>query len=185
MTRGPLGGVPVRETSSVSFDLQPSLIGESVTLRPLRPEDHDALYAVARDPLIWEQHPNPDRHRPEVFDEFFDGAIRSGGALAILDRGGALIGTTRFHGHDTATSEIEIGWTFLARSHWGGITNREVKELMLAHAFESVDRVVFLIGPRNYRSQHAIEKLGARRVGERPDETGQLNVLYELRRPSP
>jgi len=164
----------------VTFDPQPFLVGPHVRLRPLQAEDHDELYGVARDPMIWEQHPTPDRYRSDDFDAFFEDAIRSGGALAIMDSAGALIGSTRFHGHDPAAREVEIGWTFLARSYWGGATNREVKRLMLEHAFQSVDRVVFLIGPQNHRSQRAVEKLGARRVGERLDGSGRNSVLYEL-----
>jgi N-acetyltransferase len=161
----------------VAFDPQPTLVGESVTLRPLRRSDHGPLYEVARDPLIWEQHPSRDRHERGQFDVFFDEAIRSGGALAILDYSGVVIGSSRFHGHDAAASEVEIGWTFLARAHWGTGTNREVKRLMLAHAFANVDRVVFMIGPLNRRSQRAVEKLGARRVSECTNKSGQARVL--------
>ncbi len=153
-----------------------------MTLRPLRAEDHDGLYLVARDPLIWVQHPDPDRHQATRFDAFFDDSLRSGGALAIVDSHRALIGSTRFHGHDPAASEVEIGWTFLARSHWGGTTNREVKHLMLDHAFRTVERAIFLIGPGNRRSQRAVEKLGAWQVGHRMDGSGRQSVLYEIRR---
>lgn len=148
------------------FDPQPDLQGESIRVRPLRPEDFTALYAVASDPPIWEQHPVRDRHHVERFREFFDDAVRSGGALAVETTQGELIGSSRFHAFDQLTSEVEIGWTFLARSHWGGPTNREVKALMLGHAFEYVERVVFRVGPENRRSQRALEKLGATGIGE-------------------
>src|SRR5215213_4516962 len=102
------------------FDPQPTLKGELVELRPLRPEDFPALYAVASDPLIWEQHPASDRHEEGVFREFFREALESGGALVALDAaGGHIIGSSRFHGYDEGKSVVEIGWTFLARSHWG------------------------------------------------------------------
>ncbi|MBY0458018.1 MAG: GNAT family N-acetyltransferase, partial [Gemmataceae bacterium] len=65
----------------MEFDRQPHLIGELLELRPLRPDDFDALFAVASDPLIWEQHPEPDRYREEVVRGFFQGAVESGGAL--------------------------------------------------------------------------------------------------------
>jgi N-acetyltransferase len=55
----------------VSFDFQPILKGELVELRPLRADDYNALYAVAADPLIWEQHPVKNRHEEEVFQQFF------------------------------------------------------------------------------------------------------------------
>ena len=103
------------------FNLQPILKGELLELRPLRVEDFHDLYAVAADPLIWEQHPIKDRYKEEVFKEFFGEALESGGAFIAIDsKNGKIIGSSRFHGYDEEKSEIEIGWTFLARSHWGG-----------------------------------------------------------------
>ena len=49
------------------FYLQPHLKGELIELRPLAPNDWDELFAVASDSLIWEQHPEPDRYKEEVF----------------------------------------------------------------------------------------------------------------------
>ncbi len=144
--------------------------------------DFEALYAVARDPLIWSQHPVPDRHRFEVFQQFFAAAVGSGGALVVMRSDGEIIGSSRFHGYDEQRGEVEIGWTFLARSHWGGTANRELKWLMLGHAFRYVERVVFLVGPENRRSQRSLEKLGATCVGTRLDRVGQQSVLFELRR---
>lgn len=166
------------------FELQPVLHGELIQLRPLRPDDFAELYAVASDPLIWEQHPSSDRYKPDVFEQFFRGALESGGAFAVVDlRDGRIIGSSRFHGYDEEKSEIEIGWTFLARSHWGGVYNREMKRLMLNHAFQFVRRVVFLVGPQNYRSQKAMEKIGGVRAGTRRDSTGRESVVFELTAP--
>jgi N-acetyltransferase len=166
------------------FDLQPILKGELLELRPLRVDDFEDLYAVASDPLIWEQHPAPDRYQREVFQGFFRDALESGGALIAIDsQSGQVIGSSRFHGYDDAKSEIEIGWTFLARSHWGGIYNREMKQLMLRHAFQFVKSVVFLIGPRNWRSQRAMEKIGGVRVGTRVDGSGRESIVYQLTAP--
>lgn len=163
------------------FDPQPVLRGELLELRPLRAEDFAALYAVASDPLIWEQHPNSDRHREEVFREFFREALESGGALVASDLAdGRVVGSSRFHGYDPARSEVEIGWTFLARSHWGGRYNGEMKRLMLGHAFRFVDNVVFLVGPNNLRSRHAVEKIGGVLVGTRPNEAGRESVVYRI-----
>ncbi|MFY9844999.1 MAG: GNAT family N-acetyltransferase [Terriglobales bacterium] len=163
------------------FDFQPTLKGALVELRPLRPDDADALFAVASDPLIWEQHPAPDRYKPDVFGLFFREALASGGALAALDgKNGRIIGSSRFYGHNAAASEVEIGWTFLARSHWGGQYNGEMKQLMLRHAFRFVKRVVFLIGPRNIRSQKAIEKLGGVHIGSRLNAVGRDSYVYEI-----
>lgn len=146
------------------LDRRPVLEGEHIRLRPLRSEDWDALFAVASDPLIWEQHPANDRWQEPVFRAFFEDALAGGGALLVIDRAsGAVIGSSRFQGLDEAEGgSVEIGWTFLARSHWGGCFNHEMKRLMLAHAFESVAEVRFLVGATNTRSRRALEKIGAR-----------------------
>jgi N-acetyltransferase len=166
------------------FDLQPILEGDLLRLRPLRHEDWDALYAVASDPLIWEQHPASDRHKEEVFREFFRGALESGGAFIVIDaKNGNAIGSSRFHGYDKEKNEIEIGWTFLARSYWGGIYNREMKQLMLRHAFKFVNRVIFSVGPRNLRSQKAMEKIGGVRAGSRTNANGRESFIYQITGP--
>src|SRR5438477_6532603 len=164
----------------MAFDLQPVLEGELLTLRPLRADDFDALFAAASDPLIWEQHPASDRYTPRVFRAFFDESLASGGALVARDREAErVIGSSRFYGYDEARSEIEIGWSFLVRSHWGGRYNGEMKRLMLEHAFRSVSRVIFLIGPRNLRSQRAVEKIGGVRVGSRTDRVRE-SYVYQI-----
>ena len=166
----------------MALDLQPTLRGEFVELRPLRGEDFDALYAVAADPLIWEQHPASDRYEPDVFKEFFRESLASGGALVAIDRrSGQVIGSSRFQGFDADAAEVEIGWTFLARSHWGGVYNGEMKALMIRHALTFVRRVVFLVAPQNIRSQKAVEKIGGVRAGSRRDASGRESFLYEVR----
>jgi RimJ/RimL family protein N-acetyltransferase len=87
---------------------------------------------------------------------------------------------SRFHGYDDQRSEIEIGWTFLARSHWGGIYNLEMKHLMLRHAFRFVRTVVFLIDPQNFRSRRAVEKIGGVLVGSRLDGGGLESAAYQI-----
>jgi RimJ/RimL family protein N-acetyltransferase len=165
----------------MNIDLQPTLRGTLVELRPLRVDDWPALFAVASDPLIWEQHPQRERYREEVFREFFDGAIATGSAFAVLDRqDGRIIGSTRYHGHDADRREIEIGWTFLARSHWGGRHNGEMKQLMLHHAFQFVDHVIFVIGVNNLRSQLAVGKIGGSLVGPHPEREG--NLVFRITR---
>jgi RimJ/RimL family protein N-acetyltransferase len=161
-------------------NLQPTLEGERVLLRPLRPDDFDALYAVARDPLIWEQHPASDRWQEPVFRRFFADALASGGALVALDRrDGAVVGSSRYYGYDPQAREVEIGWTFLARSHWGGHFNHEMKRLMLDHAFGFVDTVLFYVGVNNLRSQTAVERIGAVRRDVQ-HRNGAENVVYAL-----
>jgi RimJ/RimL family protein N-acetyltransferase len=163
------------------IDLQPILKGDLLELRPLRPEDFHDLYSVASDPLIWEQHPIKDRYKEEVFKGFFRESLESGGALIAIDsKNGQVIGSSRFHGYDKEKGEIEIGWTFLARSHWGGVYNREMKQLMLRHAFGFVNSVIFLVGKQNLRSQRAMEKIGAVRVGTKPDGGGRDSFVYQI-----
>lgn len=155
------------------FDIQPVLEGDKVILRPLRVDDFKALFAVASDPEIWAQHPDRDRYRLEVFQGFFKEAMASKGAFAIIDRAtGEMIGSTRFANYDPDTSEIEIGWTFYAISHWRTGTNREVKALMLRHVFSHVGAVLFQVGAENHRSRTAVERLGAKLVREHQREHG-------------
>ena len=167
------------------FELQPTLKGELLNLRPLREEDWDDLFAAAADPLIWEQHPEPDRYTEKVFRGFFHDAMASGGALIVTDaQDGRVIGSSRYNAYDPVNSEIEIGWTFLARRYWGGEYNREMKQLMLQHAFQFVRRVLFLVGVQNFRSQKAMEKIGGVRRGSRIDpKNGRENVVFEIENP--
>ena len=169
------------------FDLQPDLKGELVEVRPLKPEDWDDVFAVASDPLIWEQHPERDRYKEDVFKVFFRGALECGGGFVILDKKTQrIIGSTRFFGYDHEKSEIEIGWTFLARNYWGGHYNRELKQLMLAHAFRFVGTVVFYVGENNIRSQKAMEKIGGIKDGtsKKVYQTGVVsNIRYIIKKP--
>ena len=161
--------------------MQPTLKGKLVELRPLRADDFEALFAVAQDPLIWEQHPASDRYKEEVFRNFFREAMECGGAFIVYDAAdGQVIGSSRYFGYDEARSEIEIGWTFLARSHWGGRYNREMKELMLRHALGFVNHVVLLVGPKNFRSRRAVEKIGGVEIGTRVDVNGKESVVYDI-----
>jgi N-acetyltransferase len=172
----------------LSFALQPHLKGELIELRPLRSEDWDGLFAVAADRLIWEQHPEGDRYKEDIFKVFFREALESGGAFVIIDKKSQqIIGSTRFYGHDPEKSEIEIGWTFLARNYWGGRYNRELKQLMLAHAFKFVESVVFFVGQNNVRSQKATERIGGIRNGMVKKIYGNgrpsLNIRYVIKKP--
>ena len=145
------------------FDLQPRLFGNSIYLRPLQVEDAESLYKVARDPLIWEQHPSPLRYKRTVFDaEILLPALASQSTLVAVDsKSNAIIGSSRYYDVDKNNFELAIGFTFLARSHWGGVVNAEMKNLMLTHAFKWAKRVWFHVGIENIRSQKAMEKIGA------------------------
>jgi len=165
------------------MDLQPHLQGPLIEVRPLHTDDFQALYIVASDPLIWEQHPAKNRHEPQEFQLFFDDAIESGGALTVTNvDSDEIIGTTRYHGYDYENSVIEIGWTFLARSCWGGTYNRELKELTVVHALQYVRTVEFLIGKDNIRSQRSVEKIGAELVGERRKDDGSEMLVFTINR---
>ena len=166
-------------TTLKSFELQPHLVGDLVELRPLRPEDWEGLFEVASDPMIWEQHPAQDRYQEDVFKDFFQEALHSRGAFVAVDRTTQkIIGSSRYFGYDPEKREVEIGWTFLARSHWGGTTNAEMKSLMLDHAFQFVDSVVFLVGRENFRSRRALEKIGGVFTGR--EERGLL--VYQIKK---
>jgi RimJ/RimL family protein N-acetyltransferase len=144
------------------FDYTPNLIGTGIVLRPLQASDFQSLYLAASDPLVWEQHPDSLRYTEAVFRKnYFDGAMASSGALAILDLPNReIIGSSRFYEWQPDKKEVAIGYTFLIRRHWGGATNAELKQLMLAHAFRRADRVWFHIGENNIRSRKAVEKIG-------------------------
>lgn len=171
----------------LTFDLQPTLEGDRVTIRPVVPGDWDDLFAAAADPGIWMQHPASDRYTEQVFRQYFEDAIACGSAFAFIDReSGKVIGSSRFHGFDPVAREIEIGWTFLARDYWGGSYNQEIKSLMLDHAFKFVDTVVFWVGETNLRSRRAMEKIGGilrEGVHFRDGGGDAPSVIYEVRKP--
>jgi RimJ/RimL family protein N-acetyltransferase len=145
------------------------------------------LYAAASDPLIWEQHPNPNRYQKEVFESFFEGALESGGAFIVRDvDSGMALGSSRFYDYKPLNNEIKIGYTFYTRDCWGKGINKQVKTLMLNYAFIYIEKVIFHIGAQNIRSQMAIEKLGAKKVSEEMvayyNEPDRLNFVYEILR---
>jgi RimJ/RimL family protein N-acetyltransferase len=169
----------------IHIDLQPTLENERVILRPLQEQDFDVLYNVAADPAIWLQHPNKDRWKKEVFSTFFEGAMKSGGAFLVIDKiTGTAIGSTRFYDHNPEDSSIFIGYTFYATAYWGKGINPMVKALMLDYIFKFVNSVYFHIGAENIRSQTAITRLGAVKVGEQEvryfGEPPKLNFVYEI-----
>lgn len=162
------------------FELQPTLASNLLKLRPMRSQDFEALHKAASDPVIWEQHPSSDRYKEEVFRGYFDSGIECGGALIVLDaKTDEVIGSSRYYGLDETAGEIEIGWTFLTTKYWGGMYNRDLKNLMLGHAYKYVDHVLFFVGPNNMRSRKAVEKLGAVYVDTRSRFGGE-SVVYRL-----
>lgn len=166
-----------------AFDPQPVLRGQLLHLRPLRPADLDPLMAVAADPLIWAQHPAKERGTPAGFARFFAESLATGGALvATAADDGRLIGSSRYFDYDAGARSVEIGWTFLARACWGGAFNREMKALMLQHAYRWVDAVHFVVADENLRSQRAVEKIGGVRTGRREGPGRPASVVFTLTR---
>ncbi len=148
------------------INIQPTLKGELLELRPLKPEDYDGLLIAASDPLIWEMHPQPDRYKPDIFKQFYMEALQSKGALVIIDRtNGEIIGTSRYYDYSPENASIVIGYTFLARKYWGGRYNRELKKLMVNYALEFVKKTYFHVGLGNKRSQAAMLKIGGINTG--------------------
>lgn len=167
--------------------LQTELNGQLVYLRPLKEEDFESLFKCANDPLIWEQHPNPDRYKREVFRNYFRGAIESCGAFVVYKKDtNEMIGCTRYYDLNEKERSILIGYTFLVREVWGKGYNAEMKRLMLHHAFQSLEKVIFHVGDKNIRSQKAMEKIGANKVGviniAYYGEKNTGNVVYEVER---
>ena len=169
------------------MNLQPQLKNELIRIVPIQSTDFEKLFAVASDPLIWEQHPNKDRYKREVFEIFFKGALESGGAFLVYDNvTDEVIGSSRFYDFNEVEKSLIIGYTFLARSHWGTKYNRALKTMMLTYAFQFVDSVRFVIGSQNIRSQTAIGRLGAKKMDEQSiayyGEPEKLNFIYEIKR---
>lgn len=171
------------------MDRQPHLSGRGLELRPLRENDWDALYAIASDPLLWEQHPMNDRWREEVYSEQFEQALECSGALAVIASDTeAVIGSSQYRPTHFDREAVEIGWTFLSREYWGSGTNEKLKRLMLEHALASIPRVIFRIGESNWRSRKAVEKIGGR-LTDMTDATeyngrSLRHAVYEITRES-
>lgn len=165
--------------------IQPILENETIILRPLQENDFDALFGVASDPKIWEQHPNTDRWKEDIFRTFFEGAMLSKGAFKIVHKGsGEVLGCTRYYDYNEQERSIFIGYTFYATSSWGKGINHAVKALMLNYIFQYVDQVYFHIGANNLRSQIAITRLGAEKIAEEEvayfGDKPQLNFVYSI-----
>jgi len=172
----------------MNFSIQPTLENENIRLLPLQQDDFESLYQTASDEKIWEQHPNKDRWKREVFLSFFEGALASQGAFKIIDKEtGSIAGSTRFYNYDAAENSILIGYTFYATQFWGKGINTSVKKLMMDYIFQYVDKVHFHVGSENIRSQIAVGRLGATKIGEEQiayyGEQPKLNFVYEINKP--
>jgi RimJ/RimL family protein N-acetyltransferase len=164
---------------------QPLLKNDLVIATPLQQDDFDILYAAASDPLIWEQHPNKNRWQRPEFENYFNGAILSGGAFLVKDaQTGEVIGSSRYSDYFPETNTVSIGYTFFIRKCWGKGHNYALKNLMLNHIFQYVDTVSFYIGAVNKRSQISIERFGAKKIGEKEmayfGEAPKLDYVYAI-----
>ncbi len=171
------------ENTTINF--QPALKNELVIAEPLQQTDFELLYKAASDPLIWEQHPNKNRWQLQAFENYFDGAIKSGGAFMVKDaKTNEVIGSSRYSDYVPGTNTVSIGYTFFIRSCWGKGYNYALKQLMLNHIFQYVDRVEFYIGAVNKRSQISIERFGAVKTGEVEmayfGEPAKLDYVYTI-----
>ena len=168
----------------MSFNLQPThLKSDLIKLIPLQESDFDTLFKVASNPLVWEQHPNPNRYKLEDFTNYFKGAIESKGAFLVLDSlTNETVGCSRYYDYNEEDSSILIGYTFIGTKFWGNGYNKAMKKLMLDYAFQFVDKVYFHVGALNIRSQKAIEKMDALKVDEFEveyyGEASKLNFAY-------
>ncbi len=164
---------------------QPYLKNGQVTAEPLQQSHFESLYKAASDPLVWEQHPNKNRWQLKAFENYFTGAIESGGAFLVRDaQTNEVIGSSRYSDYIAETNTVSIGYTFFIRSHWGKGCNHALKQLMLDHIFQFVDTVRFYIGATNKRSQISIERFGATKIGEEEiayyGEPEKLNFVYAI-----
>ena len=167
------------------INIQPQLENDLVILEPLNQNDFENLYSAAADPKVWEQHPNKNRYKREVFQTFFDGAIQSKGAFKIIDKQtNQVIGSSRFYDFDDKDLSILVGYTFYATNSWGKGTNPSVKKLMFDYIFQFVDKIYLHVGANNIRSQIAVQRLGCTKIQEELvayyGEEPKLNFVYEM-----
>jgi N-acetyltransferase len=164
----------------MDFDPQPVLSGPTLTLRPLTTEDREALWRVARDPLVWDQHPDQTRYARDGFERFFDGAVQAPSLAVIHNASDRVIGSSRFYEWEPERRSVAIGYTFLSREFWGGAANREMKQLMIDHALHWADTIWFHVGKGNLRSQRAMQKIGgvAAFEAQRPQNGVMIDFVY-------
>lgn len=171
----------------MNFSIQTVLENENFKLIPLQESDFERLFAVAADPKVWEQHPNKDRYKREIFENFFNGAMESKGAFLIFDKNSdQVLGSTRFYDFNEKENNILIGYTFYGTNSWGKNINPQIKKLMLDYIFQFVEEVLFHVGKDNIRSQKAVERLGAEKIGEEEiayfGEESKINVIFKIKK---
>lgn len=176
------------------MELGPTVLeGAHVRLEPLARGHADDLAEAARDPLIWRWLPVQIASRQDL-ETWIDEALVASAAgvehaFAVVDRQtGRAVGSTRYMDITPSHRGAEVGWTWYARSAWGGIVNPESKLLLLSHAFEEwgAIRLYFKTDSLNERSRAAIARLGAIYEGDlrnhriRPDGTYRHSSYYSI-----
>jgi RimJ/RimL family protein N-acetyltransferase len=176
------------------IEIRPVTLERSgVRLEPLTLDHHDDLVAAAADGRLWELWftavPEPERTHAYIADAL--AGHEAGHMLPWAVReltAGRIVGTTRYHDVVPAIDRVEIGYTWYAASWQRSHINTTCKLLLLAHAFDALGCLV--VGLRtdnfNFRSQRAIEALGARKDGvirhhqQRRDGTVRDSVMYSI-----
>jgi RimJ/RimL family protein N-acetyltransferase len=170
-----------------------TLEGYGVRLEPLTHGHRDELAAAVEDGKLWELWFTgvPD---PQGVAKYIDAALAGQQAGSMLPwavrelASGKIAGSTRFHDIVPQVDRVEIGYTWYAISWQRSHVNSACKLLLLTHAFESLGCAV--VGLRtdnfNFRSQRAIEALGAKKDGvirhhqARRDGTVRDSVMYSI-----
>jgi len=176
------------------IQVQPTVLeGRGIRLEPLAEAHHDALVTAASDGRLWELWYTAVA-APEGMRDYIASALkgqRDGHMMPWVVRdaaSGAVLGSTRYHDIVPAIDRVEIGYTWYAQSRQRTHVNTTCKLLLLAHAFETLGCQV--VGLRtdnfNFRSQRAIEGLGAKKDGvirhhaARRDGTVRDTVMYSI-----
>ena len=170
-----------------------TLEGHGVRLEPLAKSHHDDLLQAAADGRLWELW-FTSVPQPEQTAAYIDAALQGQGEGHMLPwavrelKSGALVGSTRYHDIIAAADRVEIGWTWYAQRAQRSHVNTACKLLLFSHAFDKLQCKV--VGLRtdnfNFRSQRAIEALGAKKDGvirhhwPRRDGTVRDTVMYSV-----
>jgi RimJ/RimL family protein N-acetyltransferase len=176
------------------IQLQPTVLeAAGIRLEPMRETHRDELMTAAADGRLWELWyvavPAPDETTAYIADALRGQETGHMLPWVVRDTGtGAIIGSTRYHDVVAHIDRVEIGYTWYSQSRQRTHVNTTCKLLLLAHAFDTLGcKVVGLrTDPFNFRSQRAIEALGAKRdgvlrhFGSRRDGTPRDIVMYSI-----
>ena len=169
------------------MNLKLELRTKNFLIQQIQKSDFEGLFLAASDPEIWKLHPDRNRYQRDRFEVYFNSGLQAPAFYKILNsKNQEIVGSTRFYGYQALNNFIELGYTFLIKKYWGGLTNLEIKRALLDEAFQTVESVFFTVGNQNFRSQRAMEKIGGLKV-EKPAElnlAGNLSaaVVYQIRK---